>query len=212
MIRPSFGGSGDKSKIEGRCHELRQQIKDTTSDYDKEKLEERLAKLAGGVAIIRAGGATELEVRDRKDRIDDAVHATRAAVEEGVVAGGGSALIFAAHALDKLSTENEDQATGVAIVRRALETPAREIANNAGIDGALIVAKLRESSDPNFGYDAQRAQWGDMIAGGVIDPVKVVRLALQNAASVAGMLITTQVIVIDEPQRPTAPAQADEFA
>ena len=197
-------GAGAKTEIEARCKQLREQIKETTSDYDKEKLEERLAKLAGGVAVIRAGGATELEVKERKDRIDDAVHATRAAVEEGVVAGGGSALIFAARALDRVKTDNDDQAAGVAIVKRALDAPAREIAANGGLDGALIVAKLRESNDPCFGYDAQRAEWGDLVAAGVIDPVKVVRLALQNAASVAGMLITTQVLVIDEPEKAIA--------
>jgi chaperonin GroEL len=208
-----IGGAGDNMKIEARCKELREQIKETTSDYDKEKLEERLAKLAGGVAVIRAGGATELDVKERKDRIDDAVHAARAAVEEGVVAGGGSALIFAARALTGLNTENDDQAAGVAIVRRALEAPAREIAANGGLDGPLIVAKLRESNDPNYGYDAQRAEWGDLVAAGVIDPVKVVRLALQNAASVAGMLITTEVLVIDEPEK-AVPRRADmeEFA
>jgi chaperonin GroEL len=207
-----IGGAGAKEKIEARCRQLRELIKETTSDYDKEKLEERLAKLVGGVAVIRAGGATELEVKDRKDRIDDAVHATRAAVEEGVVAGGGSALIYAARALDRVNAENDDQAAGIAIVRRALEAPAREIAENAGRDSALIVAKLRESADPNFGYNAQRAEWGDLQAAGIIDPVKVVRLALQNAASVAGMLITTQVLVIDEPEKPVTPAQIDDFA
>jgi chaperonin GroEL len=208
-----IGGAGAKTDIDARLKQLREQIKETTSDYDKEKLEERLAKLAGGVAVIRAGGATELEVKDRKDRVDDAVHATRAAVEEGVVAGGGSALIFAARSLGGVNTENEDQAAGVAIVRRALEAPARQIASNAGLDGALIVAKLRESNDPNFGYDAQRAEWGDLVAAGVIDPVKVVRLALQNAASVAGMLITTEVLVIDEPEKAIARgADMEDFA
>jgi chaperonin GroEL len=197
-------GAGAKTDIDARCKQLREQIKETTSDYDKEKLEERLAKLAGGVAVIRAGGATEFDVKERKDRIDDAVHATRAAVEEGVVAGGGSALIFAGRILDGVNTANDDQAAGVAIVKRALEAPAREIAANGGLDGALIVAKLRESSDPSYGYDAQRAEWGDLVAAGVIDPVKVVRLALQNAASVAGMLITTEVLVIDEPEKAIA--------
>jgi chaperonin GroEL len=207
-----IGGAGAKDKIEARCKQLRELIKETTSDYDKEKLEERLAKLVGGVAVIRAGGATELEVKDRKDRIDDAVHATRAAVEEGVVPGGGSALIYAARALERLNAENDDRAAGIAIVRRALEAPAREIAANAGRDSALIVAKLRESADPNFGYNAQRAEWGDLQEAGIIDPVKVVRLALQNAASVAGMLITTQVLVIDEPEKPVAHPQIDDFA
>jgi chaperonin GroEL len=206
-------GAGAKTDIDARLKQLREQIKEATSDYDKVKLEERLAKLAGGVAVIRAGGATELDVKDRKDRVDDAVHATRAAVEEGVVAGGGSALIFAARSLDGVNTENDDQAAGVAIVKRALEAPAREIAFNAGLDGALIVAKLRESSDPNYGYDAQRAEWGDLVAVGVIDPVKVVRLALQNAASVAGMLITTEVLVIDEPEKALARgADMEDFA
>jgi chaperonin GroEL len=206
------GGAGEKDRIEGRCKQLRQQIKDTTSDYDKEKLEERLAKLAGGVAVIRAGGATELEVKERKDRIDDAVHATRAAVEEGIVAGGGRALISAARALDGLTAENDDQLTGISILRRALEYPAREIANNAGLDGALIVAKLRESDDPSFGYDAQRGRWGDLFQAGIVDPAKVVRLALQNAASVAGLLMTTHVLVVEEPEHPARGPQVEDFA
>jgi chaperonin GroEL len=206
------GGAGDKARIEARCKQLRQEIKDATSDYDKEKLEERLAKLAGGVAVIRAGGATEFEVKERKDRIDDAVHATRAAVEEGIIAGGGRALVSAARALDGVTADNEDQRTGVSIMRRALEYPAREIVNNAGLDGALIVAKLRESDDPHFGYDAQRAQWGDLFEAGIIDPAKVVRLALQNAASVAGLLITTNVLVAEEPERPARGSQMEDFA
>jgi chaperonin GroEL len=206
------GGAGEKDRIAGRCKQLRQQIQDTTSDYDKEKLEERLAKLAGGVAVIRAGGATELEVKERKDRIDDAVHATRAAVEEGIVAGGGRALISAARALDGLTAENDDQLTGIAILRRALEYPAREIANNAGLDGALIVAKLRESDDPNFGYDAQRGRWGDLFQAGIVDPAKVVRMALQNAASVAGLLMTTHVLVVEEPEHPARGPQVEDFA
>jgi chaperonin GroEL len=197
------GGAGKKADIEARCLQLRNQIAETTSDYDKEKLQERLAKLSGGVAVIRAGGATELEVKERKDRIDDAVHSTRAAVEEGIVAGGGVAFLYASRALGNLQPENSDQKTGIDIVRRALASPTREIAQNAGIDGALIANTLLESNDTNMGYDAQKGEYVDMLQAGIIDPTKVMRLALQNAASVAGLLITTEVLLVEEPDRPS---------
>jgi chaperonin GroEL len=209
------GGAGKKEEIQARCAQIKAQIEKTTSDYDREKLEERLAKLSGGVAVIRVGGATELEVKERKDRVDDAMHATRAAVDEGVVPGGGVVLLYAARALDGLQPANEDQRMGIDIVRRALSWPTREIANNAGADGSLVVGKLLEADDPNLGYDAQRGEYVDMIKAGIIDPAKVMRLALQNAASVAGLLITTQVLVIERPERPApSPAlpEAAEFA
>src|SRR5206468_214372 len=164
---------------------------ETTSDYDKEKLQERLAKLAGGVAVIRVGGGSEVEVKERKDRVDDAMHATKAAVEEGVVAGGGVALLYAIKALDKLTPANPDQKVGIEIVRKALRSPARQIAKNAGADGSIIVGRLMDKNDPNYGYDAQAGEYKDMVAAGIIDPTKVVRVALQDAASVAGLLITT---------------------
>ncbi len=179
-------GAGKKDDIEGRCTQIRQQIEETTSDYDREKLQERLAKLAGGVAVIRVGGATEVEVKERKDRVDDAMHATRAAVEEGVVAGGGVALLYAIKALDKLTPSNPDQKVGIDIVRRALQAPARQIAENSGTDGSIIVGKLLESNDTNYGYDAQKGEFTDMVKAGIIDPTKVVRHALQDAASVGG--------------------------
>ncbi|HZT18439.1 MAG TPA: chaperonin GroEL, partial [Dongiaceae bacterium] len=184
-------GAGKKKEIEGRCNQIRQQIEETTSDYDREKLQERLAKLAGGVAVIRVGGATEVEVKERKDRVDDAMHATRAAVEEGIVAGGGAALLYATKALSRLRPANDDQKVGIDIVRRALQAPARQIAENAGADGSVVVGKLLESNDTNYGFDAQNGQYTDMLKAGIIDPTKVVRLALQDAASVAGLLITT---------------------
>src|SRR5579862_791405 len=191
-------GSGKKADIEGRCTQIRQQIEETTSDYDREKLQERLAKLAGGVAIIRDAGATEIEVKERKDLVDDAMHATRAAVEEGVVPGGGTALIYAIKALDKLTPANPDQKVGIDIVRKALSSPARQIAENSGTDGSIIVGKLLDSKDPNYGYDAQKGEFTDMIQAGIIDPTKVVRHALQDAASVAGLLVTTEAMVAEK--------------
>jgi chaperonin GroEL len=196
------GGAGKKDAIHARCAQIKAQIDKTTSDYDKEKLQERLAKLSGGVALIRVGGATELEVKERKDRVDDAVHAIRAAMEEGVVAGGGVALLYATRALGAVVPENDDQRMGIDIVRRALQSPARDIALNAGADGSVIVGRLLESEDRNLGYDAQNGRYVDMLAAGIIDPTKVMRLALQNGASVAGMLITTQVVVVETPEKP----------
>ena len=197
-------GAGKKENIEARCVQIRQQIEDTTSDYDREKLEERLAKLAGGVAVIRVGGATETEVRERKDRVDDAVHATRAAVEEGIVAGGGVALLYATRALNGLTPANADQRVGTDIVRRALLWPTRDIANNGGFDGAVVVGKLLESNDTDFGFDAQTGEYTDMFKAGIIDPTKVMRLALQDAASIAGLMVTTEVVVAELPEK--APA------
>jgi chaperonin GroEL len=194
-------GAGKKADIEGRCTQLRAQIEETTSEYDKEKLQERLAKLAGGVAIIRVGGATEIEVKERKDRVDDAMHATRAAVEEGVVAGGGVTLLYASTRLGGLNPENDDQKAGIDIVRRALQAPAKQIFANAGEDGSIIVGKLLEKGDANHGFDAQSGTYVDMVKTGIIDPTKVVRLALQGAASVAGLLVTTEVMVADRPQK-----------
>jgi len=191
-------GLGERADIEARCAQIRAQAEETTSDYDREKLNERLAKLAGGVAVIRVGGATEVEVKERKDRVDDAMHATRAAVQEGIVPGGGSALVKSIAVLGKLKPQNNDQEVGINIVRRALQAPARQIANNAGADGAVIVGKLLEITDAATGYDAQTDQFTDLIKAGVIDPTKVVRSALQNAASVAGLLITTESMVADK--------------
>jgi chaperonin GroEL len=193
-------GVGKKGDIKARCGQIRAQIEETTSDYDREKLQERLAKLAGGVAVIRVGGATEVEVKERKDRVDDAMHATRAAVEEGIVPGGGVALIYAARGLDKLTTANNDQQVGIDIVRRAISAPARQIANNAGEDGSVVVGKLVESKDKVWGFDAQNGKYTDMVKAGIIDPAKVVRTALQNAGSVAGLLITTEAMVADKPE------------
>ena len=201
-------GAGTKADIQGRCSQIRKQIEETTSDYDREKLQERLAKLAGGVAVIKVGGATELEVKERKDRVDDALNATRAAVEEGIVAGGGLALIKAASALDKVKTANADQKAGVDIVRRALETPIRTIANNAGVDGSVIVGKIKEGKSASEGYDAQTDKFVDMFKAGIIDPTKVVRTSLQNAASIAGVLITTEAMVADAPEDKAAAAPA----
>jgi chaperonin GroEL len=197
-------GAGEKSDIAGRCTQLRAQIEETTSDYDKEKLQERLAKLAGGVAIIRVGGATEIEVKERKDRVDDAMHATRAAVEEGVVAGGGVTLLYASQRLGQLNPENDDQKVGIDIVRRALQAPARQIYENAGAEGSIIVGKLLDKSAANQGFDAQSGTYVDMVKAGIIDPAKVVRLALQGAASVAGLLITTEAMIADRPQSGTS--------
>jgi chaperonin GroEL len=194
-------GAGATKNIQGRCGQIRAQIEETTSDYDREKLQERLAKLAGGVAVIRVGGATEVEVKERKDRVDDALHATRAAVEEGVVAGGGSALLFAGRALKKLEGENSDQKVGVEIVSRALQAPLRQIVENAGEDGAVVAGKLLEQKDNNRGFNAQTEQYTDMIKAGIIDPAKVVRTALQDAASVAGLLITTEAMVAEKPEK-----------
>ncbi len=191
-------GGGDKAAIDARCEQIRAQAAETSSDYDREKLEERLAKLAGGVAVIRVGGATEVEVKEKKDRVDDAMHATRAAVEEGVQPGGGVALLYAAAALDGLAPENDDQKMGADIVRRALAMPMRQIVENAGFDGAVVAAKLLERGDPNWGFDAQTDEYADMYKSGVIDPTKVVRIALQDAASVAGLLITTEAMVAEK--------------
>ncbi len=200
-------GAGDKEEIEARCNQIRAQSEETTSDYDREKLQERLAKLAGGVAVIRVGGATEVEVKERKDRVDDAMHATRAAVQEGIVSGGGVALVKALASLENLASANGDQEVGIRIIRKALEAPARQIANNAGADGSVIVGKLIEEENPTIGYDAQTGEFTDLIKAGVIDPTKVVRSALQNAASVAGLLVTTEAMVaeLDEPKA-AAPA------
>src|SRR6201997_3236674 len=199
-------GGGQKDDIQGRCTQIRQQIEETTSDYDREKLQERLAKLAGGVAVIRVGGATEVEVKEKKDRVDDATHATRAAVEEGIVPGGGVALLYAAKALDGLTPENNDQKVGIDIVRRALQSPVRQVIENAGEDGSIVVGKLLDANDLNRGYDAQTGEYRDMVKAGIIDPTKVVRLALQNAASVAGMLVTTEAMVAEKPEKKTPPA------
>jgi chaperonin GroEL len=192
-------GSGDKKEIEARVAQIRTQIEETTSDYDKEKLQERVAKLAGGVAVIRVGGMTEIEVKERKDRVDDALNATRAAVQEGIVVGGGVALMQAASSLDGLKGVNSDQDAGIAIVRRALEAPLRQIAQNAGVDGAVVAGKVRESKDKTFGFNAQTEEYGDMFKFGVIDPAKVVRIALEDAASVASLLITTEAMIADRP-------------
>jgi chaperonin GroEL len=199
-------GAGKKKDIQGRVAQIRAQIEETTSDYDREKLQERLAKLAGGVAIIRVGGATEVEVKERKDRVDDAMHATRAAVEEGVVPGGGVALLYGARVLAKLHSANNDQKVGIDIVRRALSYPARLIAENAGEDGSVVIGKLLEMGDVNHGFDAQKGSYVDMVKAGIIDPTKVVRLALQGAASVAALLITTEVMVADHPEKKAMPA------
>ena len=194
-------GAGKKKEIEGRCGQIRQQIEETSSDYDREKLQERLAKLAGGVAVIRVGGATEVEVKERKDRVEDAMNATRAAVEEGIVAGGGVALLYTGKALDKVEVENDDQRVGVGIVRRSLQSPVRQIAENAGQDGAVIAGKLLEQKNVNWGFDAQTDQYCDLVKAGIIDPTKVVRIALQDAASIAGLLITTEAMVAEKPEK-----------
>ena len=193
-------GAGDKSEIEARVTQIRQQIEETTSDYDKEKLQERVAKLAGGVAVIRVGGMTEIEVKERKDRVDDALNATRAAVQEGIVVGGGVALVQATKALEGLEGANADQNAGIALIRRALEAPMRQIAENAGVDGAVVAGKVRESDDKTFGFNAQTEEYGDMFKFGVIDPAKVVRTALEDAASVAGLLITTEAMIAEKPE------------
>ena len=200
-------GAGKKADIQARCTQIRAQIDETTSDYDREKLQERLAKLAGGVAVIRVGGATEVEVKERKDRVDDAMHATKAAVEEGILPGGGTALLGAVKSLKNLRSANDDQTRGIAIVRQALESPARQISENAGVDGSVIVGKILEQDDVNFGYDAQAGKYTDMVKAGIIDPTKVVRLALQDAASVAALLITTEAMIAERPEKkPAMPA------
>jgi chaperonin GroEL len=194
-------GNGEKAEIEARVSQIRGQIEETSSDYDKEKLQERVAKLAGGVAVIRVGGMSEIEVKERKDRVDDALNATRAAVQEGIVVGGGVALIQGAKALDGLKGDNSDQDAGIAIIRKALEAPLRQIAENSGVDGSVVAGKVRESSDKNFGFNAQTEEYGDMFKFGVIDPAKVVRTALEDAASVAGLLITTEAMIADKPAK-----------
>ena len=199
-------GMGKKEDIQARIRQIKQQIEDTTSDYDREKLQERLAKLAGGVAVIRVGGATEVEVKEKKDRVDDAVHATKAAVEEGVVAGGGAALLYAAKAINGLNTENADQKVGVEILRNALKAPMRQIAENAGAEGAIVVATLLERGEINWGFDAQSNDYKDMFKAGIIDPTKVVRTALQDAASVAGLMLTSEAMVGEIPEKKPAPA------
>jgi len=195
-------GAGEKAEIEARVTQIRTQIEETTSDYDREKLQERVAKLAGGVAVIRVGGMTEVEVKERKDRVDDALNSTRAAVQEGVVVGGGVSLMQGGKTLDGLTGENSDQNAGITIVRKALEMPLRQIAENAGVDGAVVAGKVRESDDATFGFNAQTEEYGDMFKFGVIDPAKVVRTALEDAASIAGLLITTEAMVADKPEKP----------
>ncbi len=193
-------GAGDKKEIEARCAQIRKQVEASDSDYDKEKLQERLAKLSGGVAVLRVGGVTEVEVKERKDRVDDALHATRAAVEEGIIAGGGTALLYATRALEKLEGANDDQDVGIEIIRRAIQAPIRQIAQNAGAEGSVIVGKLLEQKDTDYGWDAQKGEFTNMVKAGIIDPVKVVRTALQDAASVSSLLITTEAIITDSPQ------------
>ena len=194
-------GSGKKKEIEGRINQIKAQIEETTSDYDKEKLQERLAKLAGGVAVIRVGGATEIEVKEKKDRVDDALNATRAAVEEGIVPGGGVALLRARKAVDKLKSDNADVQAGINIVLKALESPIRQIVENAGVEGSIVVGKVLENKSETFGFDAQSEEYVDMVAAGIIDPTKVMRTALQHAASVAGLLITTEAMVAEHPKK-----------
>ncbi len=203
-------GAGEKADIEARTSQIRAQIEETTSDYDREKLQERLAKLAGGVAVIRVGGATEVEVKERKDRVDDALNATRAAVEEGIVPGGGTALLYGTAVLDGLKGENPDQQAGIDIVRRALQSPLRQIVENAGVEGSIVVGKLLEQKDKKFGFNAQTEEYGDLMEMGIVDPAKVVRTALQDAASVAGLLITTEAMIADAPKKEgAAPAMPD---
>jgi chaperonin GroEL len=201
-------GGGKKTDIRGRCEQLRAQIEETSSDYDREKLQERLAKLAGGVAVVHVGGATEIAVKEKKDRVEDALNSTRAAVEEGIVIGGGVALLVAAKALDKVKPENHDQQVGVDIVRKSLQQPVRQIAENSGVDGSVVVGKLMESKKPNHGFDAQNETYVDMFSAGIVDPAKVVRAALQDAASVAGLLITTEALVAEKPEKKAAGGDA----
>jgi chaperonin GroEL len=196
-------GAGKKKEIEGRINQIKAQIEETTSDYDKEKLQERLAKLAGGVAVIRVGGATEVEVKERKDRVDDALHATRAAVEEGIVAGGGVALLRAKKTVEKLKSDNEDVQAGINIVLRALEQPIRQIVENAAVEGSIVVSKVLESKSESYGFDAQAEEYKDLITAGIVDPTKVVRTALQDASSVASLLVTTEAMVAERPKKET---------
>jgi chaperonin GroEL len=205
-----IGGAGAKKEITGRCGQIRAQIEETSSDYDREKLQERLAKLAGGVAVIRVGGASEVEVKEKRDRVEDAMNSTRAAVEEGIVPGGGVALLYSAKALDKLAPDNDDQRVGIDIVRRALKGPVEQIAENAGVDGTVVSSKLLEGKGDRLGYNAQTGAYTDLVKAGIIDPTKVVRIALQDAASVAGLLITTEAMVAEKPgDKPAAPAMPD---
>jgi chaperonin GroEL len=199
-------GAGKKGDIQARVAQIKAQIEETTSDYDKEKLQERLAKLAGGVAVIRVGGATEVEVKERKDRVDDALNATKAAVEEGIVPGGGTALLYASKNLANLTGDNEDQTQGIAIVRRAIQQPIRIIVENAGQEASIIVGKLLEQKSNTYGFDAQTEKYTDFIDAGIVDPTKVVRVALQNAASIAALLITTEAMVAERPKRESGPA------
>jgi chaperonin GroEL len=196
-------GAGKKSEIAARVGQIKQQIEETTSDYDKEKLQERLAKLAGGVAVIRVGGATEVEVKEKKDRVDDALNATKAAVEEGILPGGGAALLYATNALKNLTGDNEDQTAGIAIIRKAIQSPIRQIVENAGVEASIVVGKLMEQKSHTYGYDAQKEKYVDLVEAGIVDPTKVVRTALQNAESVAGLLITTEAMVADRPKKET---------
>jgi chaperonin GroEL len=196
-------GAGKKKDIEGRVAQIKAQIDETTSDYDREKLQERLAKLAGGVAVIRVGGATEVEVKERKDRVDDAMHATRAAVEEGILPGGGVALLRAVESLKRVKTTNEDQKHGVEIVKKAITWPARQIAINAGEDGSVVVGKILENDTYAYGFDAQTGEFGNLVTKGIIDPTKVVRIALQDGASIAGLLVTTEAMVAEKPKKET---------
>jgi chaperonin GroEL len=193
--------AGAKKSIQGRRNQIRAQIEETSSDYDREKLQERLAKLAGGVAVIKVGGSSEVEVKERKDLVEDALNATRAAVEEGIVAGGGAALLYATRALEKVKLDDRDQQVGIDIVRRAIQSPVRQIAENAGVDGAVVAGKLLEQKDKNYGFDAQAETYKDMVNAGIIDPTKVVRTALQDAASVAGLLVTTEAMVAEKPKK-----------
>ena len=199
-------GAGKKPDIEARVQQIKAQIEETTSDYDREKLQERLAKLAGGVAVIRVGGATEVEVKEKKDRVDDALNATRAAVEEGIVPGGGTALLRAKVAVSKLTTDNADVKAGINIVLRALEAPIRQIAANAGVEGSIVIGKINDNKSDTYGFDAQTEEFVDMLKAGIVDPAKVVRTALQDAASVAGLLVTTEAMVAELPKKESAPA------
>ncbi len=200
------GGAGKKADIQGRCNQIRAQAEATTSEYDREKLQERLAKLAGGIAVIKVGGSTEVEVKERKDLVEDAMNATRAAVEEGIVPGGGTALLYATRALDKLKADDADQQVGIEIIRKAIQAPCRQIAQNAGVDGAVVVGKLLEQKNDAWGFDAQAEDYKDLIKAGIIDPAKVVRTALQDAASVAGLLITTEAMIAEKPKKEAAPS------
>jgi len=199
-------GAGKRKDIEGRVAQIKAQIEETTSDYDREKLQERLAKLAGGVAVIRVGGSTEVEVKEKKDRVDDAMHATRAAVEEGIVAGGGVALLRATAAVKKLSSDNSDVQAGINIVLKALEAPIRQIAENSGVEGSIVVGRIKDNRSQTFGFNAQTEEYVDMLQAGIVDPAKVVRAALQGAASVAGLLITTEAMIAEAPKKEAAPA------